>query len=95
MMNEPLEAARMSAEVYDSHVVKRRRLFTTELSYIGLGPCLMQSGDKLCLIYGTKVSFLIRRRREGGFRLVRECYVYGLMHGEGMTMGIEQDIELF
>lgn len=55
----------------------------------------MQSGDIVCLIYGATRPFLIRAKDEcGKFELVGECFVYGLIEGEGMTMGEETNILL-
>lgn len=90
-----MREAHQSCEEYDRRVKRQRKIFTTKNDYVGLGPLLMQENDIICLIYGAKVPFLIRRRGDGAYLLVGECYVYGLMHGEGMSMGVEQDIVLF
>lgn len=40
-------------------------------------------GDRTCLLYGGQVPFILRR--EGRYHLFKgECYVHGLMDGEGM-----------
>ncbi|KAK4101964.1 hypothetical protein N658DRAFT_506685 [Parathielavia hyrcaniae] len=40
-------------------------------------------GDKVCVIYGTPVPFIIRRcEGKQGYRLVGECYIDDIMHGE-------------
>ena len=93
--NEIHRSAWRSHELYENQILQRRGFFTTEMNYVGLGPLLIQEDDEICLICGTNVPFLIRRREEGGFQLVGECYVHGLMQGEGMAMGVEQDIQLY
>jgi hypothetical protein len=95
VQNKTLREVYQSFEEYDGRVKKQRKIFTTEKHYIGLGPLLVQENDIICLIYGAKVPFLIRRRAEGAYLLVGECYVHGLMHGEGMSMGVEEDIVLY
>jgi hypothetical protein len=92
VQNETLREVYQSCEGYDSRVRRQREVFTKEKKYTGLGPLLMQENDIVCLIYGAKVLFLIRRRAEGGYLLVGECYVHGLMHGEGISTGAEEDV---
>jgi hypothetical protein len=42
----------------------------------------MQKGDKVCLILGAKVPFVLRT--EGmGYKLISEAYCHGIMNGEG------------
>ena len=80
--------------IWHDTTVPNQRLFTTDNGYAGLGPVLMQEGDVLCLMYGLRVPCLVRKRSMGGFEYVGECYVYGLMHGEALSMGEEADITL-
>ena len=42
----------------------------TQDGYIGLAPPLAQEGDLLCLIDGSRVPFILRKRTEGGYFLV-------------------------
>ena len=40
-------------------------------------------GDRTCLLHGGQVPFILQR--EGRYHLFKgECYVHGLMDGEGM-----------
>ncbi|KAF9769237.1 hypothetical protein IL306_013371 [Fusarium sp. DS 682] len=57
------------------------RLFKTESGDFGVGPVDMKIGDKLCVLFGAEVPFLLRPQREG-YSVVGECYVHDLMHGE-------------
>jgi hypothetical protein len=74
---------------------RHRLVFFTENGMPGLGPQLMQASDLVCLLYGAITPFLIRKTEtEGEYLLVGECYVHGLMDGEGMAMGEETKITL-
>ncbi|KAH8680720.1 hypothetical protein BX600DRAFT_491068 [Xylariales sp. PMI_506] len=80
----------------------RRQIFRTELAYLGLGPRGAKSGDEIWLVAGARTPFILRRM--GGrntdeparFRLVGECYIHGVMHGEALEEGkpIFQPIEI-
>jgi hypothetical protein len=82
-------------------------LFTTVNGYAGLGPKGLKKGDRICLILGAATPFIIRENELADkmgvedkaygdimFVLVGECYIHGLMKGEGMPMGEVQDIVL-
>ncbi|KIM99807.1 hypothetical protein OIDMADRAFT_181179 [Oidiodendron maius Zn] len=61
--------------------VSYRRLFITVKGYIGLGPSDMQKDDKVCLLFGSSVPFVMRQ--DGStWRLIGDCYVHGIMDGE-------------
>ncbi|KAH7255231.1 heterokaryon incompatibility protein-domain-containing protein [Fusarium redolens] len=57
------------------------RLFDTNSNYFGVGPVDMKIGDRLCVLFGAEVPFLLRPK-EDGYLVVGECYVHDLMHGE-------------
>ncbi|KLO89166.1 Uncharacterized protein LW93_12587 [Fusarium fujikuroi] len=57
------------------------RLFKTASKDFGLGPTDMKIGDRLCVLFGAAVPFLLRPKGDG-YEVVGECYVYDLMHGE-------------
>jgi hypothetical protein len=87
--------------------VGNRVVFTTANGYAGLGPHGLKKGDRICIILGAATPFIIRESElvertgnkdmvhgDGMFVLVGECYIHGLMEGEGMMMGEVQDIVL-
>ncbi|KAF3048289.1 hypothetical protein E8E12_011631 [Didymella heteroderae] len=54
-------------------------------SYMGTGPPYAQLGDKVCIIQGANVPFLLRPnpdKNKGGYLLAGEAFVLGLMDGE-------------
>ncbi|RKL33937.1 hypothetical protein BFJ72_g9719 [Fusarium proliferatum] len=60
---------------------KPYRLFKTASKDFGVGPVDMKIGDKLCVLFGAEVPFLLRPKGDG-YLVIGECYVYDLMHGE-------------
>jgi hypothetical protein len=62
-----------------------RRLFTTGSNMRGVGPSDTQPGDRVCVIYGTPVPFIVRECKEKeGYTFVGECYIDDIMHGEAV-----------
>ncbi|KAF5257114.1 hypothetical protein FOXYS1_12378 [Fusarium oxysporum] len=57
------------------------RLFKTASKDFGVGPVDMKIGDKLCVLFGAEVPFVLRPKGDG-YEVIGECYVYDLMHGE-------------
>ena len=57
--------------------------FTTKSGYVGLGYVGMNVGDRVAIILGLEELYLLRNE-ESTYRLVGQCYVHGLMDGEGM-----------
>ena len=76
---------------------KARRLFRTTKGYVGLGPFTAQAGDRVWLIGGTRVPFLLRKETREvsdveAWRLVGEAYIHGIMNGEA-AVGRSTDLE--
>jgi hypothetical protein len=71
-----------------------RKIFISASGYMGLASQYLQEGDHVCILLGCKVTMLIRK--EGDFhRLVGECFVWGLMNGEGLQDRKDEDFEDF
>lgn len=71
-----------------SPVLPFRRLYRTAKGYLGLGPASVGSGDRVYLLRGAKVPFVLRDAGGGKFELMGETYVHGFMHGEmGQKVG--------
>lgn len=82
-------------------IMKSRSFFTTYHGYVGLGSSCMLPGDKVCIFLGGITPFIIREKTsvsaEHGssiWTLVGEAYVHGLMDGEGLEMGVPEEILL-
>lgn len=49
--------------------------------------------DVICAFDGAEVPFVMRPRADGGFQLIGEYYIHGLMYGEGMAADASQMVE--
>lgn len=73
----------------------------TEQGYICMDPRVSEIGDRLCLIYGVDVPCVLRVVEVGGGMLgkkqhnfVGESYVHGIMDGEVLGRGEDNDLVL-
>jgi hypothetical protein len=60
-----------------------KKLFGTKEGYIGVGDVTLQADDLVCVLFGGKVPFILRKM-EGHYRFVGECYLHGIMFGEAL-----------
>lgn len=71
-----------------------RRLFRTEKGYVGTGFRTPQVGDKVCILKGGNVPFVLRKRDEGDdYELVGDAYVHGIMEGEVINMAEKGEVD--
>ena len=59
------QAATGSAEDYETNIRSAaygRRMYITHNGTLGLGPRMMQEGDEVCVLFGGRVPFLLRRK---------------------------------
>jgi hypothetical protein len=78
---------RLFARIYESGIGLSRRLFTTEGGYLGVANNGIRKGDRVCLIYGAPVPFILRgpvpsHSEYTIYNLVCDAYVHGVMYGE-------------
>jgi hypothetical protein len=59
--------------------------FITGDGHMGIGSRKMQKGDDVCILFGGKVPYILRKVGDH-FKLVGECYIHGLMNGEVMGL---------
>lgn len=81
-----------------SAAVTARRFATTKDGFMGLMPRGAMLGDEVCVILGAHVPFLVRRvpHNEIGinrYHLLGECYLQGIMNGEGMGSMPESEMK--
>ena len=60
-----VQAATASAEDYETiarSIAYGRRIYMTQNGTLGLGPRMMQEGDEVCVLFGGRVPFLLRRK---------------------------------
>lgn len=72
-------------------VARYRRLGVTESGYYLLGPDIMQAGDVVVVLHGGRTPFVLRPK-DGGWTLLGECYMHGMMDGEAMRRGAEEEV---
>lgn len=89
--NERFTLDNQKLSIYASDVIEGmrkatygRRFMWTEGGKIGLAPAAAGLGDKISLFLGGQVLYVLRERGEGKWEFVGECYVHGLMDGEGL-----------
>ncbi|KAH8193959.1 hypothetical protein TruAng_011874 [Truncatella angustata] len=61
-----------------------RRVFHCGDGKLGLGPAAAQPGDRVAVLFGGIVPFVLRPAEGGSWRFVGECFVPGLMQGEAV-----------
>ena len=61
------------------------RIYVTDKGYYGLVPCDVQVGDQVCVLYGSKVPFLLRNISDAKYELLSWTFVLGLMNGEALA----------
>ncbi|EHK16029.1 uncharacterized protein TRIVIDRAFT_39727 [Trichoderma virens Gv29-8] len=78
-------------------ITRYRRFAVTRNGYFVLGPDALQEGDVVAVLRGGKTPFLLREVTDddggSGWILVGECYVHGLMNGEGWDVeGVQEEV---
>jgi hypothetical protein len=67
-----------------------RNMCVTNAGYLGRVPMGSAIEDKICILFGGCVPFVLRESGDGFFKFIGECYIHGIMDGEAME---GQDIE--
>lgn len=63
------------------------RFAATRKGYVGVVPYITQVGNLVSIVKGAQVPFVLQTSatRPQCFRLIGECYINGLMNGEGLS----------
>lgn len=61
----------------------QRRIFRTVNGRPGVGPKVMEGGDLITVLYGCQAAYVLRQYGEY-YRIVGDCYVYGIMQGQAV-----------
>jgi hypothetical protein len=73
------------------------RMFSTHKFHVGVGSGC-QEGDIIALILDASVPFILREEASSAdlsrkrYVIISECYIHGLMDGEGLLMGETEEI---
>ncbi|KAH7413344.1 heterokaryon incompatibility protein-domain-containing protein [Cadophora sp. MPI-SDFR-AT-0126] len=71
-----------------------RRLMETDLGYVGTAHSQAHVGDSIALLQGASVPIILRPCN-GGYRVVGEAYVHGIMEGEFWEAQDESQMQTF
>lgn len=77
--------SRVYQSLLGSEVRDWRFVILKERNLCGIAPNVVQQGDVVHIFHGGVVPFITRKseEREGTYRLVGQCYIWGMMQGEG------------
>ena len=64
-------------------IAKNRQFAVTKKGYMGWVPPHAQKGDKVCLLFGGQVPYIIRPQGKE-YRFLGEAYIHGIMNGEAL-----------
>lgn len=67
------------------------RPFISRKGYIGMASEFASPGDALRIIFGAIAPYILRRHPEKRYELMGETYVHGIMDGEAMGLGLEEE----
>ncbi|CCT73215.1 uncharacterized protein FFUJ_10103 [Fusarium fujikuroi IMI 58289] len=81
---------------YFAAIARSRRFARTDMGLAAYVPMRARRGDLVVVLYGSKVPFVVREKGDGRYCLVGECYMDGIMRGEGIRFAEyeNRDIEL-
>jgi hypothetical protein len=72
-----------------------RSFFITKAGFFGIGPGILKEEDSVVILLGADVPFIIREKEKfGGYALIGECYVHGLMTGDAIRAWGSSDGDL-
>jgi len=71
------------------------RLLLSKSGLVGWADSAARAGDSIALLLGCSVPVILRRRPEGGYHVVGDSIVFGIMEGEVMVESNIGDIELY
>lgn len=85
---------KVAEQVFEQQL-RGNRIASTSMKTLANVPEQTKEGDEIWIIYGCSTPFLLRPT-EGGYLMVGECFVDGIMNGEALErgMGIERDASL-
>lgn len=79
------------AELYRhaNNLIRIRRVpFLTTDGKLGIGPKHLGSSDAVFIVGGVDTPFIFRKVSDGQYRIVGECYLYGVMDGEAVENNV-------
>jgi hypothetical protein len=87
----PVEAVRLVGPDIASRG-NNRRFCATKNQRLGWVPRNARVGDMIAILYGAKVPYVVRPRKDDGYRFIGECYCQGLMQGSAFKPHIDDPV---
>lgn len=87
-----------AALFYQMHVTAAwyRRFFITKMKrMMGLCPDLSRKKDLVVILHGVPTPLVLRRLKNGTFRIIGQLYVHGIMYGEAMSFEEHKNVQEF
>ncbi|KLP09506.1 related to HET-6OR heterokaryon incompatibility protein (het-6OR allele) [Fusarium fujikuroi] len=83
------DAAAFSGNLVHSH---GKKFFITEKGYLGTGPCCLEAGDSVCILFGGDTPYIVRPNSPSSdkYLFLGNTYVHGIMEGEAIATWEEQ-----
>jgi len=78
----------LASQLYPA--VADRQFFKTTEKRLGWVSKRAVQGDAVCVLLGGAIPFVLRRGGGDEWKMIGECYVDGLMQGEGMQAGVDE-----
>lgn len=72
-------------------MLHHRQMFRSNVGHLCIGPETVEPGDKLCILIGAEVPFILRNYGDR-YVLVGEAYVDGAMDGEVLAQGLKSEV---
>ncbi|MCJ1263983.1 hypothetical protein MMC22_003854 [Lobaria immixta] len=72
-------------------ILNHRQIFRSSAGHLCIGPETVEPGDKLCILTGAEVPFILRNDGDR-YVLVGEAYVDGCMDGEILAQGLKSEV---
>jgi hypothetical protein len=67
-----------------------RRFFVSQADRYGWAVDGAQPGDHVAVLYGCNYPFLLRESSDATYKIIGDCYIHGLMDGEGLEAEFEE-----
>ncbi|RDI86915.1 hypothetical protein Vi05172_g3163 [Venturia inaequalis] len=71
---------------------RRCNMYRTSKGYFVLGPHLAREGDNICVLFGGKTLYCLRKI-DDHYTFIGECYAYGLVNGEAVDLMEKGELE--
>ena len=81
-LNPALMAFARLVIAVERELAKEKSLISTSKGYIGWAYTQVRRGDHICILSGCSVPVILRSREDGGFYVLGDAFVEGIMDGE-------------